>query len=126
MAGFSLRASVWSSLCCAILVRCRVVPQAERRCTVMLAATALTAIPNGGPTNPAADAGRSHRTMDLDLIKLRLQALYAALAALPASVPLADAPRHDQQEYNLPAAISQLEAALAKAKQAPAKSGQQE
>ena len=39
--------------------------------------------------------------MDSDLIKLRLQALYAALAALPASVPLADAPARDQQEYNL-------------------------
>ena len=74
---------------------------------------------SGNPTPPAPSG------MDSNLIQLRLQALYAALAALPASVPLADAPARDQQEYNLRYEISQLEAALAKAKQAPAKSGQQ-
>ena len=41
---------------------------------------------SGNPTPPAPSG------MDSNLIQLRLQALYAALAALPASVPLADAP----------------------------------
>jgi hypothetical protein len=53
--------------------------------------------------------------MDRNLIQLRLQALYAALAALPASGPVADLPARDQQEWNLRYEISQLEAALAKA-----------
>ena len=65
----------------------------------------------------AAAPGGSHKKAltkaQEEQIRLRLQALYGALYSLPASVPLDQGPAVMQQEANLRAQISDLEAQLA-------------
>lgn len=64
------------------------------------------AVPNGSHKKALTKAQEEQ-------IRLRLQAVYAALYSLPASVPLDQGPAVMQQEANLRAQISDLEAQLA-------------
>ncbi len=65
------------------------------------------------PAAPAGSHGKALTKAQEEQIRLRLQALYASLYSLPASVPLDQGPAVMQQEANLRAQIADLEAELA-------------